>query len=304
MIPESVPKKFQQTVSEVYGERGVQWLRGLPDLIADCEGRWDLRVLAPFELSYNYVTPAVRSDGMPVILKLGVPNPELTSEIQALQCFDGRGAARLLEGYPEEGIVLLERLLPGRPLEHLDDDRQATSIAAQLMRRLWRQVPLQHPFIPLDQWTAGLKRLRVKFNGDPGPFPEKMVARAEGLISELLASSSQRVLLHGDLHHWNILSAQRQDWLAIDPKGLVGDPAFEVGAWLLNPKPRNLSGDGLKHQLHRRLDQFADELELKPERLKGWGFALAMLSAWWSYEDHGYGWEHALEIAKILLNMV
>jgi len=110
MIPESVPKKFQQTVSEVYGERGVQWLRGLPDLIADCEGRWDLRVLAPFELSYNYVTPAVRSDGMPVILKLGVPNPELTSEIQALQCFDGRGAARLLEGYPRrEGETFVFR---------------------------------------------------------------------------------------------------------------------------------------------------------------------------------------------------
>lgn len=133
-----------------------------------------------------------------------------------------------------------------------------------------------------------IARLRAEFDGGIDPFPEALVAQAERLFTELLASTNEMALLHGDLHYWNILAAQRQDWLAIDPKGVVGDPAFEPSAWLLNPKPPALSGPDLKRQLRRRVDQFVEQLALDRERVLGWGIARVVLSAWWSYDDHAY----------------
>ncbi len=300
MATNSIPEDFRKTILETFGVDGAAWLSRLPDLIRACESRWDLRVGAPLPLSYNFVATAVCSDGAQVVLKLGVPNRELTSEIQALRLFDGSGAVRLLDADPEEGILLMERLVPGRPLEELPDDCQATEIAADVMSRLWRPVPSEQNLLTQENWTTGLTRLRAEFNGGSGPFPEAMVARAEGLFTELVDSTPCRMLLHGDLHYWNCLSEERQGWLAIDPKGVVGDPAFEPGAWLLNSKPQDLTGPELRRQLMRRVDQFADRLALDRERLLGWGFARAVLSAWWSYEDHGHGWEHALAVAESL----
>ena len=91
----TVPRDFARTIVELYGAEGVEWLERLPSLLADCERRWALTVLPPFEpLSYNYVAPAVRADGADVVLKVGVPNSELLTEIEALRLYDGRGIVR------------------------------------------------------------------------------------------------------------------------------------------------------------------------------------------------------------------
>ena len=123
------------------------------------------------------------------------------------------------------------------------------------------------------------------------------------LFAELLGSQSEPVLLHGDLHHDNILAAERQPWLALDPKGIVGEPAYEVGALLRNPMPGILALPDVRGVLARRLDQFAEELTLERQRLLGWGIAQAVLSGWWSYEDHGHGWEPAVACAEILASL-
>lgn len=108
------PRDFARTIIELYGETGVEWLERLPALITHCAQRWSLTVLPPFEpLSYNYVAPAVRTDGTPVVLKLGVPNPELRTEIEALRLYAGRGMVQLLEVDREQGAMLLKRLEPG-----------------------------------------------------------------------------------------------------------------------------------------------------------------------------------------------
>jgi streptomycin 6-kinase len=234
------------------------------------------------------------------VLKLGVPNPELASEIAALRLFDGRGSVRLLEADEQQGILLLERLSPGAPLSALEDDAEATSIAAGVMRQLWRPVPFQHSFPTVATWALGLPRLRAAFDGGAGPFPRRLVEQAEALFAELIPSMAAPALLHGDLHHENILRAGRAPWLALDPKGLVGEPAYEVGALLRNPIPRIYSMPNLKQVLKRRVDQLADELGFDRQRLIGWGIAQAVLSSWWSYEDHGHGWEPALTIAALL----
>ena len=300
----TVPSAFARTIRELHGETGDEWLRRLPDLLADCALRWSLTILPPFEpLTYNYVAPAIREDSAEVVLKVGVPNSELLTEIEALRRFDGQGIVQLLDADPELGILLLERLKPGAPLSKLTDDEQATSIAVQVMRQLWRPAPPEHPFPTVAKWAAGLERLRRRFGGGTGPLPGEWVETAENLFGELIGSMAEPVLLHGDLHHENILSAERQPWLALDPKGVVGEPAYEVGALLRNPIPGLLAQPHPERTLARRVDQLAEELGLERARLVGWGLAQAVLSAWWNVEDHGHGWEWGIACAEVLARL-
>lgn len=298
-MEQAIPRDFARRMNELYGEEGVRWLDHLPFLLAELAQRWALTVLPPFQgLTYNYVAPAVRADGSGVVLKVGVPNPELLTEMQALRLYEGRGIAQLLEADPERGSLLLERLQPGTPLASLSDDSAATSIAAQVMRQLWRPLPAGHPFPTVAKWAAGLQRLRERFDGGTGPLPALWVARAEGLFAELIDSMDEPVLLHGDLHHHNILAAQRQPWLALDPKGVAGEPAYEVGALLRNPMLGILDAPDVRAIMARRVDQLAEALGLDRKRLVGWGVAQAVLSAWWMLEDHGHGWETGIACAE------
>ncbi len=299
----NLPAEFIRTVQSTF-DGGGRWLRALPETLAACVRRWDLTVHAHFDLSYNFVAPATRRDGTEVVLKIGVPNPELWTEVEALRIFDGAGIARLVDVAEDLGAFLTERLQPGTPLAKLDDDVRATCIAGEVMQRLWRPAEPDHPFPTVGEWASGLDELRKEFEGETGPFPEKMVDRAEALFAELLASQGEAVLLHGDLHHWNILQAERSPWLALDPKGVVGEREYEVGALLRNPYNRIMSWPDLAGQTARRIDQLSEMLGFDRQRLAGWNFAQAVLSAWWMYEDHGTGWQpwiaNALEFSKLV----
>ena len=260
--------------------------------------------MPPFKpLSYNYVAPAVRGDGVDVILKAGVPTPEFLAELEALRLLNGRGIVQLLDVDRDNGILLLERLRPGTRLSSLTDDMEATSIAAQVMCQLWRPVPQEHSFPTVAMWATGMRRLREHFDGGTGPFPTALIEMAETLFDELIASMDEEVLLHGDLHHHNILAAERQPWLAIDPKGLVGEPAYEVGALLRNPMPQLLHEPQPKRIIARRADQLAEELGFDRGRLVSWGLAQAVLAAWWSFENHGHGWEPRIACAELLAEL-
>jgi streptomycin 6-kinase len=295
----NIPESFARSIYEIYGDSGKAWLQNLPDLIRKCELRWSITVLPPYKLSYNYVAPAVQIDGTHLVFKAGMPNPELNSEMEALRLFNGQGSCRLLAGDAGSGILLLEQLQPGQMLSTLEDDAATTSIAAAVMRQLWRPVPANHNFPTVQHWANGLRKLRLYYKGGTGPFPRKVVEEAEDLFHTLLVSMDTPVLLHGDLHHENILSAQRQPWLAIDPKGVVGEPAYEAGALLRNPE-RVLKSTDLANITTRRIDQLSAELQLDRTRIRGWGLAQAVLSAWWTFEDHGHGWERAIHLAEVI----
>ncbi len=291
---------FRRTIIELYGETGNIWLDRLPSLLSTLAEAWSLTVLPPFpNLTYNYVAPAIREDGKPVILKVGVPNPELATEIAALHLFDGRGCAQLLASDETRGALLIERLLPGTPLRDLEPDDRTVSIAAEVMQRIWRPAPDEHPFPTTTMWGEGFARMRHAFAGGSGPFPPALADAAERLYAELDASGAAPVVLHGDLHQDNILAAHRAPWLAIDPKGVVGEPAYEVGALLRNPPSWRTRGE-LVRIMARRVDLLAEALGFERERIAGWGLAQAVLSAWWSYEDHGRGWEEAITCAEAL----
>lgn len=297
----ALPPRFVRTVSATF-KGGEAWLQNLPALIAACEQRWSIRALPPFpNLSYNYAAPSIRADGSPAVLKLGVPNPELTSEIEALRLYEGYGVARLLEGDSISGALLLERLRPGTTLVSMDDDEQATVIAASVMRQLWRPVSPDHPFPTVERWTQALRDIRNMFDGGTGPLPERLVDTAQQLLNDLLAAPTGEVLLHGDLHHDNILRAERQPWLAIDPKGVVGEPEYEVGALLHNPLPKLLQMPHPGRALARRIDILAEHLDLDRQRLVAWGVVNAVLSACWSAEDGGDEWIPAVLTCAALM---
>ena len=302
MIPDGpvIPQALGRNVVDVHGADGADWLERFPATLAEFADRWSLDVLPPFDpLSYNYAAPAVRCDGTAAVLKAGVPCREIETEVAALALYAGRGAVRLLEAEVERGVMLLERAVPGAPLRWMDDE-DATVAAAEVMRRIWRPVPGEHPFPTVADWTSGLSRLREKFEGGTGPFPAGAVENAETLFEMLLDSMDEPVVLHGDAHHWNILAATREPYLAIDPKGVVGEPAYEVGAFLRNPMRELLDAQDPVRLLSRRVDIFEQRLGIDRSRMIQWAFAQAILSAWWFYEDHEDGWRPALELADII----
>jgi len=285
----------------MYGDAGRAWLAGLPTLLADWGRQWDVQVGTPFApLSFNYVAAATAADGTKLVIKAGFPHPELFSEMAALQHYAGQGCVRLIDHDRAQGVMLLERLQPGTMLSTLADDAEATRIAAGVMHRLWRPPPENQAFPHVRNWMDGLRRLRKHFDGGSGPLPEWLVARAEQRAAELLPTMDQPLLLHGDLHHYNILRAGRAPWLAIDPKGVIGEAAYETGALLRNPSPQIGVQSNLPAIMTRRVDMLSRNLGLQRERILGWGLAQAVLSAWWSIEDASAGWEPAIACAAAL----
>jgi len=285
-----LPDSFTKNITSTFGEAGVTFLAQLPARLDECARRWNLTVLQPFpNLSFNYAAPAILRGGTAAVLKLGVPHRELLTEIDALRLYAGDGCARLLDADPEHGALLIERLRPGTLLSAHPDDEEATAIAARLMQKLWRPVPEDHRFPTIEDWFGGLRELRKEFAGGTGPFPVRLVEEAERLAADLFASLDPPVVLHGDLHHFNILAAEREPWLAIDPKGVVGEPAYEVGALMRNPLPAFLGFPDPLGTLERRLTILADTLGFDRARLRAWTVAQGVLSAWWGYDDRrGY----------------
>jgi streptomycin 6-kinase len=287
----------------VFGAAGERWLDNLPATVAACARRWQLTVGPPLDnLSYNFVAPATNGAGQEFMLKLGVPGLELEQELAALRAYDGHGSVRLIDADAAGGALLLERLRPGRMLADMgpQGDEEATRIAARLMKRLWRPAPESAPFTTVTRWSLGFGRLRAAFQGGTGPFPEDLVSDAEAIYAQYLATGPQPVLLHGDLHHYNILSAKREPWLAIDPKGLVGEPAYEAGALLRNPFPDLIQWPNPAAIQSKRLDILSQELAIDRRRLRNWALAQAVLSAWWGYEAEGIVDETWLHIADSL----
>lgn len=303
MIPID-PRGCAPNIIDVHGEIGRAWLAELPALVAAAATRWSLTILPPFPaLSYNYVTPVVGPGGEPLVLKAGVPHPELWSEIDALRLFRGRGAVRLLEADREAGLLLLERADPGDSLWSVPDDETRIELLTQVMGQLWEPLEAGHLFRSLaDLFGSGFARLRGLFGGETGPFPAGRLARAEALARELTAAGDDGLLIHGDMNPGNVLSSERAGWLAIDPKGYAGHPLYDVATFLNDP-PDGLGADELQQLQARRVEMLAAALGVGRADILAWAEAHAVLSGWWSYEDHGAGWEPAFRLAALYASM-
>jgi streptomycin 6-kinase len=297
-----VPPEFAQLTVRRLGRVGRQWLDELPSVVAGLADRWGLEIGSPFGLSYGYVVHARRRDGTPVVLKIQVPDDEVRGEIVALRLYDGRGACRLLDLDESLRALLLEAVVPGSLLVALaeQDDQAATVAGARLMRDLWRPIPVDVELKPISGWFADAFAAYRQEYGPAGPIPRDFFERGQQVATELLGSAEHAVLLHGDFHHFNVLKDAGRGWLAIDPKGVEGDPGYDAGPFLLNPDaPVGKTGA----ELARRLDILAVELEYDRARLRDWGIAHALLSACWSAERGGSGWRQAIDVGRRLTEL-
>lgn len=248
------------------------WLDALPVLIDSVAGDWDLDVGEPYEPGGTaaWIGPVRRAGGEELALKLSWRHFEAEHEAEALGVWDGDGAVSCLAVHRTEDTValLLERCSPGIQLEQQLAEPEQDLVIAGLLRRLWRHpVPVDAPFRPLavmtGQWADHLCAALDSDQGCPDPG---LVREAVALLRELPASAQDRVLLCTDLHAGNVLSAEREPWLAVDPKPFLGDPAYDPVQHMLNCKQR-LAGDPVG--MARRM---AELLDLDSDRVRRWLF--------------------------------
>ena len=267
----AVPRNLLAAVRLEGGERRRAWLTGLPRMVEQLEQRWSLSVGEPFQPGGQtaWVAPARSKDGSELVLKLAWPHREAEHEAEALRVWNGEGAVLLHASEALDGTtaLLLERCTPGDTLASRPEAEQ-DSVIASLLLRLWREPPPGHPFRPLQQmceeWADEFEQKAAarSISLDPGLAREGIA-----LFRALPATADRNVLLCTDLHAENVLAAQREAWLVIDPKPYVGDPSYDALQHLLNCD-RRLHAD--PHALARRV---ADLLGLERERLLLWLFA-------------------------------
>lgn len=268
---------------------GRAWIERLPGIVQAVAERWELRLGAPFDGgSCAWVAPAVLPDGGTAVLKVAWPHREAEGEAPALRAWAGHGAVRLLRHSPEEGALLIERCAPGTRLTDsaLPPVEQLT-VAAGLLSELWcAPAPpdgeLERVGDVCAEWAAlvedRMRRLRPGY--DPG-----LVALGARLLRTLPGSASRTVVVHGDHNPGNVLAAHRRPWLAIDPKPMTGDPAYDPWPLLLqiddpfaHPDPRAT--------LRARCALLGELLEEDPVRLAAWAAARSVESA---LESAAYG---------------
>src|SRR5271170_6798455 len=245
------------------------WLGRLPHVLRSLEHRWSLTLHTPFdddEVSCSYVAAVTRADGTPAVLKIGMPHMEGEHEIPGLRFWDGDPTVRLLRADDDLGAMLLERCEPGTVLRTLPEREQDVVISG-LLRRLWRAPSAQHPFRPLSALTkywSDQTLAQIEQWPDAG-----LVHEGLRLFAELPRTQPTELLLATDLHAGNVLRAERQPWLVIDPKPFVGDPAYDVTQHLLNCEGRLLNDSSTV------IGHLSDLLCLDSRRIKLWLFARA-----------------------------
>jgi Streptomycin 6-kinase len=281
----ALPQQFVENTVALCGEKGEAWLDDLPNTIAALEAGWSIKAGRHFRnLSYNYVANAMLPDGKSAVLKIGLPlnDVEIYGEAAYLKALNGEGAARLLEFDRERQAALLERVAPGASLKSVckKNQSEAVTIAISVLKRIVRPVPnAVDDFISLDSWFDGLKRAVGT------AFPQDYATRALNYYAELSLDAKNIFLLHGDLHHDNILSATREPFLVIDPKGMIGHMGYDIAVFLNNHHDWLEWNTRLESKLDLAISEFADAFDLETIVIRKWAFCQMVLSWWWMFDE-------------------
>jgi streptomycin 6-kinase len=228
----------------------------------------------------SYVVPATLSDGTAAVLKINYPDVESEREADALEHWRGEGAVRLLRHDPERRALLVERCVPGDELWTVADEEEANRVAAAVLQRLWlRPAPRGHRFRLLaDEAARWAAELPAEWEAVGRPFERSLLERAVAALRELGPAQGEQFILHQDFHGGNVLRAEREPWLVIDPKPLVGEREFDTASLLRDRRDELVRDPAPQRRIRRRLDQLAAELGLDRERMRGWAIAHAL--AW------------------------
>jgi streptomycin 6-kinase len=280
----SVPSLTLPAAVLAFAQRGPEWaafVERLPRLFHDLCEEWALVPDGEPVHGYGSLVVPVRRDGEPAVLKLAFPHEEGQHEALGLQRLGGSGAVRLLSADPHRSALLLERLqrtdLGSLPV--LD----ACEVVAGLYRRI--HVPAPAQLLPvgayLDRWTPLLRSFPRS-----APVPHRLVEQALALAAELFPAPGSAVMVHGDLHYENVLAADREPWLVIDPKPMAGDRHYEPAPMLWNRWDEAVATGDLRFALRRRFHTIVDTAELDEGLARDWVVLRMVYNMVWELEDH------------------
>jgi streptomycin 6-kinase len=254
------------------------WRERVPELLEAAVARWGLTVGEAYpQGAAGHVVRARLADGTPAVLKLIFPHREAEHEADALAVWDGDGAARLLAAGDEGWSIVMERCEPGDLLADSDPET-ALDVLVALLPRLWRNVA--EPFHTLaDEVAVWLEEIPEAWELAERPIERGLVDETMDMLAALASSQGEQVLLHQDLHTDNVLAAEREPWLAIDPKPLRGEREFGIA-----PIVRDYVLGHSQRDVVRRLDRLTSELALDRDRARWW--AIGQTVAWMFESTH------------------
>jgi streptomycin 6-kinase len=295
----NLPKPFVTNIRAIYGRDGETWLAGISKRVETLAGTWNFRdVRIVPNLTFNFIATVTRNaDNQTAVLKICPTGRSLQPEVQWLEHYDNV-AVTVFAFDQNQDAFLMEYCNPGTSLKDFLDqngDEAATRELCRVMKKIQKKHGHESSFRHLSELIPDLQSLK-------GVAEPPLFSKAEALFSELTSDRSGDILLHGDLHHDNIL-LHHTDWKVIDPHGYIGDPVAETGVLMYNPVGGLPTGTALASLIDRRIGVLSEELGYDRKRIQAWCFCITMLSAAWNVEDFGSQAKVELEIAETIDNM-
>ena len=302
-----INKNLQQNIISIYGELGKQWLDQLFFMQRVLKKQWHLSDISPVEnMSYNYVAKAIKNKAEPVVIKIHCDNKTYLEEFHSLHFFHGKGAVKLIDHDDHCKTLLLEQAIPGKSLK--DFYPQFADEIMKIYVKVMQELHDQHDntygnYRHIEAWLKSIDRAAHD------ALPTKLVNRAINLKNTLLNSSRKNILLHGDLHLDNIVQASNNHhslsmnrWMSIDPKGIIGEPEFEIAAFdILTPSEMIRSNTLILFQ--ERIYKLSEISNLNYQRILQWIFVRVVLAAAWFIEDNlDPGW--TIDLAEKLSTII
>ena len=275
--PLEMPRRLLESLESYDNDTRRAWAARLPELVQDVAERWELTLGSPFQPGgmCSWVAPVRTADDRHLVLKVGWAEEESAHELEGLLLWDGDGVVQVVRGEKDADTtyLLLERGADRHDLSREPAELQ-DEVVAGLLRRLWIGPPVDHPFRPLAQMCEAWADEAVA-RPQPFPFAPGIIRAGLELFRTLPSHDTEQRLLLTDLHAENVLRAEREPWLAIDPKPYVGDPAYDPLQHLLN-LPELLRADP-----RGRVARMAGLCGVDEERLRLWTFARCVVEWPW-----------------------
>ncbi|GGX43356.1 aminoglycoside phosphotransferase family protein [Streptomyces chryseus] len=298
-----VPNPLAASYARTFGKQGRVWIAALPALAAEVLDRWELkRDGEPGAGEASLVLPVLRKDGTRAVLKFQMPREETAAARIGLRTWNGEGTVRLLDHDPESSTMLLERLDGTRTLTSIEDDDVAMSILAKLQARLV-SVRAPHGLRSLgDIATDMLEHVPHAVTALADPSDQQLLRGWASAVADLVGEPGDR-MLHWDLHYDNVLAAEREPWLAIDPEPLAGDPGFDLWPALDSRWDDVVATGDTPRVVRRRFDLLTETLGLDRARATGWTLGRLLQNSLWDIDDGETALAPAsVAIAESLLN--
>ncbi len=274
---------LKKNVINVWGQQGKLWLKQLPEIIQRLAKHWALsEIEVVCNLSYNYVAKVLQKNNTWVVLKISCDKNLIRSELHGLQYFSGHGVVTLIDMRLDENALLLEYADPGISLLEYSraDISSSIDVYAEVIHQI-ASINIKYQGFPhMREWTQAIDRMTNEY------FNSDLINMARRMKNNLIASAQNEYVCHGDLHLENILQ-HHESWVAIDPKGVVGEKAFEASFFDLIDSHEYRDKANLNDKINNRVKKISTNLDIEFSRLLKWCFIRSMMSAQWYIEDQG-----------------